>query len=242
MDKTLKNFALELLFPSFCLGCKVEGTFLCQDCKATLEISEYNYCLCSKDPQRLPAGQTIGKCSRCRDKVLAGLYSALPYKERVLTKNLIHNLKYEPYVKSLARICATIIIEHLALAKNLEPALWESSVFVPVPSEKSKEKERGYNQSAELAKEIAKTLPLPVITNNLIKIKKTAPQMKLSAAERAENLKGAFAIKKPAEIAGRKVFLVDDVYTTGSTMAECAKILKEAGAKQIWGIAFAREG
>ena len=66
--------------------------------------------------------------------------------------------------------------------------------------------------------------------------------MKLSAIERAENVKDAFAIKNPAEFTGKKVFLVDDVYTTGATMAECAKTLRAAGAKQVWGIAVAREG
>src|ERR1041384_1575858 len=98
VDK-IKEFLLELFFPSFCLGCKKEGTYLCQDCKATLEISQYNYCLCNKNPLRLAPlaqGKLQGKCPRCQDKKLTGVYSALPYKERALTKKLIHQFKYEP--------------------------------------------------------------------------------------------------------------------------------------------------
>ncbi len=241
MDK-VKQFLLEIFFPSFCLGCKKEGTYLCQDCKSTLDISEYNYCLCSQNPLRIPAGIRSGKCLRCQDKKLAGLFSALPYKEKFLTKKLIYQFKYKPYIKNLARPLVDILLEHLFLAKNLEKSIWENSVLVPVPMEKSKQKERGYNQAQQLAKELGHSLFVPSVFDNLVKIKKTEVQMELKAKERAENLIGAFAIKKPEEIRGKKVFLVDDVYTTGSTMEECTRVLRDAGAKQIWGIVIAREG
>lgn len=249
MDKltrnTLKNFVLELFFPSFCFGCNKEGVLLCYDCKSTLDISEYNYCLCSKNPLRLAPlaqGKPQGKCGRCQDKKLSGLYFALPYKEKSLTRKLIHNFKYQPHIKTLAPVMVDIILEHLELAQNMDRAIWEDSIIIPVPLEMKKWKDRGYNQSELLAKEIGQSLNVPSATGNLVKIKKTEPQMKLNAKEREENLRGAFKIKNPAQIAGKKVFLVDDVYTTGSTMAECARVLKETGAKQVWGIAFAREG
>ena len=237
----IKNFLLELFFPSFCLGCKKEGALLCEDCKSTLEISEYNYCLCSK-PLRLPDGQKTGKCPRCQDKKLSGLFFALPYKEKFLTKKLIYQFKYKPYIKELSKTLAAILTEHLVISHNNAESIWENSVLMPVPLEKSKLKSRGYNQSEELARELSKILQVPLFSENLAKIKKTAPQMELSAKERAENLKGAFSIKNPAEIAGKKIFLIDDVYTTGSTLQECANVLKSAGAKQIWGIVIAREG
>lgn len=238
----LKEFLAELFFPSFCLGCEREGVLLCDDCKATLEISEHNYCLCNKNPLRLPASAKNGRCSSCRDKKLSGLYSALPYKERFLTKKLIHQFKYEPYIKNLAMVLTEILAEHFVLAGNNTKKIWENSALIPVPLEKSKLKNRGYNQSEELAKELSKILAIPIISNNLIKTKKTPPQMELSAKEREENLKNAFATTNIAELWNKKVFLVDDVYTTGSTMEECARVLREAGTKQIWGIAVAREG
>ena len=74
------------------------------------------------------------------------------------------------------------------------------------------------------------------------KIKKTKPQIKLSAKEREENLKGAFFVKNPAEFKGKNVFLVDDVYTTGSTMQECANVLRTLGIKKVFGLTIAREG
>lgn len=241
MNQNAKNFLLELFFPSFCFGCKKEGFYLCGDCKSTLEISEYNYCLCGKNPLRLPS-DSRGKCSRCQDNSLTGLYSALPYKEKALTRALIYHFKYDPYVKDLAKTLAAVVLEHLALAGNLQEEIWKDSILVPMPLFLKREKDRGYNQSEALSEELSKALTVPMITNALVKTKATAEQMKLSAKERQENVKGAFEIKNPTSIAGKKVFLVDDVYTTGSTMQECARVLRAAGAKKVWGIAIAREG
>lgn len=265
----LKKFFLDLFFPKFCLGCQREGAFLCQDCKATLDINEFDYCLCSKNPVRLTPGRNNGKCLRCQDKKLSGLYFALPYKEKTLTKKLIYQFKYEPYLKELAKPLAEILQDHFILSTrpglvdvlSTRPGLVDA--LVPVPLHKDKLKSRGYNQSGELVKELSKILKIPVILDVLIKIKPTKPQMELKKEERETNLQNAFAInpvrkpeqlkssdqlilsngvKNPAVFAGKRIFLVDDVYTTGSTMQECARVLKEAGAKSVWGICIAREG
>lgn len=238
----IKNWFLELFFPSFCLGCKREGTVLCQDCQATLEISSYRYCLCNKNPLRLPEESRQGKCSRCQNLKLSGLYFALPYQEKLLTRKIIYQFKYPPYLKILAKPLAEMIVSHFVLTNQDLKETFENAVLVPVPLEKSKLKHRGYNQSQLLASQLGQILNVPTDFTSLIKIKKTAPQMELNAKERAENLKGAFAIKNPAIIAGKKIFLVDDVYTTGATMAECTEVLKRAGAKQVFGIVIAREG
>lgn len=241
-EKT-KNFLLELFFPTFCFGCQKEGTYLCQDCKATLEISELQYCLCNKNPLIINNGQKEHrKCNKCFDKELSGLYSALPYKESVLTRTLIHNFKYQPYIKDLAKTLALLLVEHLLISGNNKEKVWRNSILIPIPLDKKKLKSRGYNQAEELAKELSKILRIPVFSDNLIKIKTTLSQIELSGKEREQNLKGAFIIKNPAKITGEKLFLVDDVYTTGSTMEECAKTLKEAVAKQVWGITITREG
>jgi ComF family protein len=244
VDK-FKNFAFDLFFPRFCLGCRKEGTYLCDDCRGLLDVCEYNYCLCDK-PSRLPLNAKSGKCNRCSDKKLSGLYFALPYKEKQLTKKLIYQFKYEPYLKDLAETLASILVEHFVLSGKNTEDIWKNSVLAPVPLDKTKLKIRGYNQSEELAKELAKVLQIPVISDNLIKTKSTAPQMELSKKERERNLENAFKLKNPAELRDKKVFLVDDVYTTGSTMNECAKILKRPasgypGVKTVWGIALARE-
>lgn len=238
----IKDFFIELLFPSFCLGCKKEGELLCQDCKSILDISEYDYCLCNKNPLRIHEVLKNNKCQRCKSKNLSGLYSALPYNDKALTKKLIYNFKYEPYIKNLSKELSNIILEHFVLTSRNTNDFWENSVLIPVPIDKNKLKKRGYNQSEELAKELAEHIKCPVVNNVLFKIRPTEPQMKLSKEERKNNLKGAFVAKNLEKIKNKKIFLVDDVYTTGSTMEECANVLRTAGTNEIFGIVFAREG
>ena len=179
MDNSLqktKEFLLDLFFPKFCLGCKKEGTYLCDDCRALLDINEFNYCLCD-GRQRLLHDPKLGKCNKCSDKKLSGLYFALPYKEKALTKKLIYQFKYQPYLKDLAKTLASILIEHFVLSGKNTDEIWKNSVLVPVPLDKKKFKIRGYNQSEELAKELSKVLQIPVISDVLIKTKSTKPQM-----------------------------------------------------------------
>jgi ComF family protein len=237
-----KEFFKDLFFPKFCLGCKKEGVFLCQDCKTLLDISEHNYCLCDTKPFRLPPELKIGKCQRCQNKKLSGLYFALSYKENSLTKKLIRQFKYHPYIKELSKTLANILIEHFLLSKKNTNEIWQNSVLIPVPLDSKKLRERGYNQSEELAKELSKVIKIPVFSDVLIKTKSTPSQMELSKLEREKNLINAFLIRTPEKILNKKIFLVDDVYTTGSTMEHCALALKDSSAKNIWGIAIAREG
>lgn len=235
---------LDLLFPRFCLGCNREGFYLCEDCQGLLNICEFDYCLCSQNHQTIPPNSKKGKCSRCQNKKLSGLYFALPYKEGNLTKKLIHQFKYEPYLKDLSKTLASILIEHFIISKKNTNEIWQNSVLIPVPLFHKKFKERGYNQSEELAKELSKVLEVPVNSDILIKTRQTESQMKLKKEEREKNLAGAFTIKNSDRSnlsLFEKIFLVDDVYTTGSTMEECAKVLCQAGAKSVWGITIARE-
>lgn len=237
----LTNFTLDLFFPKFCLGCQKEGSYLCYDCRHLLDICEFTYCLCERAP-RLPIGNiNQGKCPKCSHKNLSGLFFALPFKENQLTKKIIYQFKYEPYLKDLAEIIASVLIEYFIKIGNNTLPFWENSILIPVPLDKNKFKTRGYNQSEELAKELSKKIEIPLIVDNLIKMKPTLSQMELSKVEREKNLKDAFAIKNPESLRGKKIFLVDDVYTTGSTMQECAKVLRKSGAKSVWGIAIARE-
>lgn len=245
MDKPIhktKEFLKDLLFPKFCLGCKKEGVFLCQDCRSLLDISEFDYCLCDQKPIRLPPESKSGKCQRCQNKKLSGLYFALSYKENSLTKKLIRQFKYQPYIKELSKTLASILIEHFLLSKKNTDEIWQNSILIPVPLDNKKLKTRGYNQSEELAKELSKILKIPVFSDVLIKTKNTPPQMELSKLEREKNLINAFCVRNSEKISGKKIFLVDDVYTTGSTMEQCATILRENKAKSVWGIAISREG
>ena len=106
-------------------------------------------------------------------------------------------------------------------------------VILPVPLYHKDERKRGFNQSQKLAEWVAKYTRSPLLCDLLIKTRKTQKQHELTAAERRENLKGAFQTVGAERIAGKKLLLVDDVFTTGSTLRECAAVLRRAGADEI---------
>lgn len=232
--KLIQNFFLDLFFPKFCFSCQKEGGYLCQDCQGLLEILDSYFCLC-KEAIRLPLA---GKCKRCSHKKLTGLYFAASY-QNPLIKKLIHNFKYEPFLRELRENLASLVITHFQLTEK-QKTEFSNFLLIPVPLDKKRLKWRGFNQSEEIGKELAKSLEIPLITDVLLKMKATLPQVELSDLEREENIKGAFLVTNREKIKGRKILLIDDVYTTGSTLNEVARLLKEAGASQAWGVVVAR--
>jgi ComF family protein len=213
----IKEFVLDLIFPKFCLGCKKEGAFLCEDCFATLEISTSH--------------------QKFKGKNLTDLYFPVNY-ENFLVKKSIQNFKYPPLIRELKRELALIIISHFLLLDKKPD--FSDFVLVPIPLSKKKLKWRGFNQAEEIAKELANFLKIPLISDCLVKLKETKDQVELSEKERRENVKGVFFVKNKEKIFGRNILLVDDVFTTGATMEEAARVLKEAGAKEIVGIVAAK--
>lgn len=233
--RKLKNFLLELFFPQFCLNCGREESWLCQDCQAILEIESWSFCpVCLK---RTLDFKVHKNC--CQKTNLTGLFWALSYQNS-LVKNLIQKFKYQPFVKELSKPLSYFIISHLFLIEFLPKNNLRDYILIPVPLDKRRLRWRGFNQAEEIARELSKTLEIPLILNLLSKIKRTRPQTELTEKERKESLKGAFLVKNENEVKGKKIFLIDDVYTTGATLEECAKVLKEAGAKEVWAIVVAR--
>jgi ComF family protein len=233
-----KKFLLDILFPQFCFGCGKEGCLICQDCLMTIEISEYQYCPFCQKPVRV---FERGCCQKHRGRALNGLFAATSY-QNPLVKKLITNFKYEPYLKSLAKPLAFLIISHFLLSENkLILKEQENSFLIPVPLRVYKKRNRGFNQSEEITKYLSDFFKIPYQFNNLIKIKKTQSQVELKREERERNIRGAFKLKNPQLVRGKRIFLVDDVFTTGATMEEAARVLKTAGAREVWGIVVARE-
>jgi len=155
---------------------------------------------------------------------------------------LIQKLKYKPFAKELAQPLALLIITYF---KNLEKQpffLYPENQFsiIPIPLFLKRLKWRGFNQSEEIAKILAGYFEMPFLQDALIRIKDTRPQIELPKEERAKNIKDAFMCQHPKKIKNINIILFDDVYTTGATMREAAKILKRAGAKQIIGLTVAR--
>ena len=105
--------------------------------------------------------------------------------------------------------------------------------IIPVPISKKRRKERGYNQSELIAKEMAKNLGIEYNTDCLIKVKNIVEQSKLNKEERQKNIQGVYELHKQNRLQNKKILLIDDIYTTGSTVNECCKILKQASPKQI---------
>lgn len=234
----VKKFFLNLLFPPFCLNCQREGNYLCQDCFTLINISENLYCPFCYRPKIVLDGKTCSRCQK-KGKRLKGLISAAPYQNFII-KKVISQFKYEPYIKALAKTLAFLIVHHLQLIEK-EYSFPQAAILIPIPLTKKKLKQRGFNQAQELGKELSTFLKIPLLCDILLKIKETLPQVDLSGKEREENIKGAFWCQESDKVKGKIILLVDDVFTTGSTMEECARILKEAGAKEVWGIVVARE-
>ena len=123
----------------------------------------------------------------------------------------------------------------------IDPLLWRGLDFiVPVPLHALRMRERGYNQSEKLARQISLLSGIPVQNRLLMRTRYTAPQAKYDRQARVNNLKGGFVIKDPMICTGKDILLIDDVVTTGSTVNECARVLKAAGVKNITVLSIAR--
>lgn len=233
MGKTLnliKELLLDLFFPLVCLNCRKEGSYLCQDCLALIDVLEIQYCPFCQAPKITPTGKTCKKCQR--DKTLNGLFAATSLKNP-LARKMINQFKYEPFVKSLAQPLASLIIAHFQILGKSPTFLKKTKnqfLLIPLPLEKSKLKQIGFNGAEEIAEELSQVLKIPSINNLLFKTKETD-----------KNIKETFLIKNSGKIENKKILLVNDLFTTGAPMEECAKLLKKAGAKEIWGVVAARE-
>jgi len=233
---SLKNLFIDILFPSLCLNCGREGTYLCYDCASLVQVFEDQYCPFCRTPKIVPDGKT---CFNCRgSKKLNGLFCAASYENK-LVRGILHQFKYKPqFAKCLARPLASFIITHLQLINQAE--FPTTGIWVPIPLHIKKAKERGFNQAEELAKELSEQLGGELLPDVLRKTRPTRSQTDLPAKEREKNVEGAFKCVGSQTVRGKKILLVDDVFTTGATMEECARVLKAAGAKEVWGVAVAR--
>lgn len=217
---------LDLVFPPTCRVCgRVSKEVLCSDCMGGFPKIDGSICLkCGKPCQR-----DVDGCRECSHKTLyfsrarsGGMYKG-PLKEA------IHQLKYKNG-KGLSPYLARFISD---AAGSLMSAV-DATTYVPLSS--YKESLRGYNQSRLIAQEISHLFSKPLLSD-LVKTHTIPEQNKLGLADRPHNIKGAFAVKNP--MSGR-LLLIDDVYTTGSTVNECARVLLEAGAEEVFVLTVAR--
>jgi ComF family protein len=156
-------------------------------------------------------------------------------------RELSHLLKYNG-VRPAAGVLGRMLSATLsAVAPSLEQPV---VLLIPVPLYRGKRRQRGFNQT-ELIAHAALRAPISrerfqLAPNILVRVRDTRSQIGLTSHQRRENLRGAFAVTRPQQVAGCEVVLVDDVYTTGTTASECARVLRRAGASRVWVATVAR--
>lgn len=224
----LKSLVFEFVYPDKCMFCGelTGGGYLCAACRAKLEPIE------SPCP-RCAAPMKNGVCEDCpRGSFLFERSAAYTlYSDDV--REMIHLMKYSGKSET-ARKLAELMNDEL----DLSVFAWYD-VIVAVPLSKKRERERGYNQAEIFADRLGKLIGIEALPNALKRVKDTEAQHSMSAAQRRENVKGAFSANARL-VREKNILLADDIFTTGSTFNECAKTLINAGAKSIACVSFAR--
>jgi ComF family protein len=156
-------------------------------------------------------------------------------------RELIHLLKFGG-VRPAANVLGRMLAEAIAALEPEFPA--DPVALIPVPLHRAKLRQRGFNQAELIARAAMKINPvrdrLHLCAGALERTRETASQIGLTSHQRRENLRGAFAVAQRELVKGREVLLVDDVYTTGTTVSECARVLRRAGATKVWVATVAR--
>jgi len=220
---------LDVLFPPRCVGCGAQGSFLCSACREAMPRALPPRCPLCWQPER--RGEMCGRCAQA-PPAFAGARSLHLYEGAV--RDTVHALKYN-HLSALARPMGEM------MAVYLEAEALPVDLVVPVPLFGRRQRVRGYNQSALLAREVARLRGLPLAERGLARRRDTPPQARSVDAEaRRRNVAGAFA-GEGRRVEGRRVLLIDDVMTTGATLDACAQALRHAGAASVWALTFARE-
>ena len=225
----LKGIALDFLFPQWCVGCGKEGEFICYSCRRSLPRVMPPLCPRCGKPQ--PSGIVCPTCVSWQAEI-DGIRS--PFRFDGVMRQAIHQLKYRN-LRAIAKPLAKSLNDYIAA--NPIPG----EVLIPVPLHPKRLRERGYNQSSLLAKELGKLTSLPVVDDCLIRQRHAPPQARSSTVEeRRSNVAGAF-VCRDHRLQNKQVLLIDDVSTSGATLDACAAALKAVGATSAWGLVLARE-
>lgn len=214
LRKKIQRFGqliIEFFLPLQCVSCGRDFFVLCRECLSAVALDAQQY------------------------KKLTGLDRLfVAARDYHLIDQYIWLLKYQ-YVSTLAAPLAELLV------KRLDKVRWlDNFCLVPVPLHKRRERERGFNQAFLLADQLAGQLNLPVL-DCLVRKRYTKPQVNLGREDRLKNVVDVFNLKAASlPLVNQNILLIDDVYTTGATMSECAKVLRQAGAKKVYGLVLAK--
>lgn len=220
----LTRRTLDVLIPPRCIGCNTREIWLCGQCRSNLSgLTEPLCTVCSRPST---PSKVCGECYRHPPP-----YEVLraPWSHTGLARELVHALKFQGQ-RHLARLIAS------EMYLLVDPSI---DVIVPVPLHRDRFNDRGYNQSELLARELGAQLACRVDNKMLIRTRATVPQSGLDRADRLVNVRGAFSFNRRRD-SDRHILLVDDVTTTGATIAACARLLRQHGVDRISAIVATR--
>lgn len=233
----LLRAALSLFYPPACEGCgESVGSkeYLCADCKARAPRIVPPFCAKCSEPFSGAITSSFD-CTNCANQTLHFDAAVAGYRARGIVRRLILDFKYNqrPYLRHVVGEWLAAVLDD----SRLKPL--EFDVIVPVPLHAARRRERGFNQAEFLAQSLAGRMSLPV-NGALERIRYTTTQTAFDRAKRMQNLHNAFRLRARRDVRGLRVLLVDDVLTTGSTLSECARVLKESGAFCVYAATAAR--
>jgi competence protein ComFC len=231
-------FALgSLFYPPSCVVCADNigrSEYLCGECQERAARIVAPFCAKCSEPYPGEITQTF-RCANCEHRKLHFDCAVAAYRSRGLVRQLVHDFKYGNQRHLRYPLAAW-------LRETLDDARLRGrhfDVIVPVPLHPARQRERGFNQAALLAELLADSMQIP---SRLVleRTRYTTTQTAYDRAERMENLRGAFRVRKNRHVENLRVLLIDDVLTTGSTLSECARVLKAAGAVSVHAATAAR--
>ena len=219
------RLALDLVFPPQCAICRRQGAMLCATCVAGLPVADGDRC------DRCWIASRASPCGDCRTSLLAFDSARSAFVFDGNAREAVHRFKYQG-LHALAEPMAALMLAHADLT--------DIDLIVPVPLHRRRERARGYNQAALLAKSLAAHAGVRSDVGAAKRVRATAPLAKATGrAERLEIVRDAFRAA-PERVEGRRVMLVDDVITTGATLDACASALLAAGARGVRCVTWAR--
>jgi ComF family protein len=226
-----------LLYPPVCVICRANvraSEYLCDQCEAKVVHIVAPFCQKCSEPFE---GAIIGEftCANCAHRTIHFDAAVAAYRSRGIVRQIIHDFKYgrEIYLRQPVARWLRVALDDARLRGC------RFDLIIPVPLHPTRQRERGFNQASLLAELLSAHVSIqfkPVLE----RIRYTTTQTALDRAERMENLHNAFRLRKNMDVRGLRVLLIDDVLTTGSTLSECARILKRAGAISVHAATAAR--
>jgi len=229
--------AVSLLYPATCAICREQvraGEYLCDGCEGKIVRIVRPFCETCSEPFE-GSINTAFSCANCAHRTIHFDAAVAAYRGRGIVRDVIHEFKYNRQIH----------LRHL-VARWLRAALDDDrlrgqqfDVIVPVPLHPARQRERGFNQATLLAELLSAHASIPC-RPLLKRVRYTTTQTALDRSERMGNLHNAFRLRKNADVRGLRVLLIDDVLTTGSTLNECARVLKRAGAISVHAATAAR--